>query len=184
MSKPETVSRFLGKMTRKYSRNPESEQARDEFYQTKKYYRSVLKSKKDCYYANLNRDIEETNKIKWSNVKKLKDAKRDPDQLELHDLSNFYHFFNRLYSETPNNIQIPAANGRNEPSTQDLDLADQLLNQDITIDELSSGISKLKLGKAVGEDCIRNEFLRCSNIGLKLSILHLFNQCLAIGVYP
>ena len=43
---------------------------------------------------------------------------------------------------------------------------------------------KLKMGKAVGEDCIPNEFLRCSNMGMKLTILHLFNQCLSNGVYP
>ena len=52
------------------------------------------------------------------------------------------------------------------------------------MDELNRAIFKLKMGKAVGEDCVPNEFLRCSNAGLRLSILHLFNQCLANGVYP
>ena len=42
----------------------------------------------------------------------------------------------------------------------------------------------LKLGKAVGEDCIPNEFLRSSNMGIKLMNLHVFNQCLAIRIYP
>ena len=176
------LKRLLGKVTRRYSKNPESEQARDAFHQTKKYYRSVLKFKKGCYFANLNRDIEESNAIKWSCLKKLKDAKKDPDQLDMHDLTNFYHFFKRLYSETPDNIQIPQELELNKK--RDQGLADELLNQDITFEELNTAISKLKLGKAVGEDCIPNEFLRCSNIGVKLSIVHLFNQCLATGVYP
>ena len=176
------LKRLLAKLTKRYSRNPENEEVRKDFYQTKKHYRSVLKFKKGCYYANLNRDIEESSQIKWGNLKKLKDAKKDPDQLDLHDLSNFYQFFKNLYSETPSGIQIPSDSRPKDPTEKEV--SDELLNEDITINELNSAIAKLKLGKAVGEDCIPNEFLRCSNMGMKLTILHLFNQCLSIGVYP
>ena len=81
----------------------------------------MLKFKKGCYYANLSRDIEESNQIKWSNLKKLKDAKRDPDQLDLQDLSNFYQFFKRLYSEAPENIQMPPEDqpGCTDPQTRE-----------------------------------------------------------------
>ena len=178
------LKRFLTKVAKRYSRNPENETVRNDFYQTKKYYRSVLKLKKNCYYANLNRNIEESNQIKWSNLKKLKDAKKDPDQLDLHDLTNFYEFFKRLYSDTPTDVQLPSEPEIVTNNSMRRELADELLNEDITIDELNSAIMKLKLGKAVGEDCVPNEFLRCSNMGMKLSILHLFNQCLSNGVYP
>ena len=177
------VKRFLGKLTRKYSRDPENEQTRSDFYQTKKYYRSILKFKKRCYYAQLNKDIEEGNEINWRNFKKLKETKGDPDQLDLHDLSNFHDFFKQLYSDSPDHIVIPpTADQQSDPAT--LELNEELLNKDIDIDELSRAIYKLKMGKAVGEDCVPNEFLRYSNAGLRLSILHLFNQCLANGVYP
>ena len=177
------VKRFLGKLTRKYSRDPENEQTRSDFYQTKKYYRSILKFKKKCFYAQLNKGIEEGNQINWCNLKKMKESKADPDQLDLHDLSNFYEFFKKLYSDSPDHIVIPPTpDQQSDPTT--LDLNEEILNKDIDIDELSRAISKLKMGKAVGEDCVPNEFLRCSNAGLRLSILHLFNQCLANGVYP
>jgi hypothetical protein len=100
----------------------------------------------------------------------------------LHDLTNFFHFFKRLYSEKPSNIHIPSETEPDDPII--LEAADEVLNQDITIHELNSTIMRLKMGKAVGEDCIPNEFLRCSNMGRKLTILHLFNHCLSNGVYP
>ncbi|KAL5271652.1 hypothetical protein ACHWQZ_G002057 [Mnemiopsis leidyi] len=173
------VKRLLAKLTRRY---PENDKARDDFYQTKRYYRSILKYKKRHYFANLNKDIEEANQINWRNLQKLKEAKCDPDQLDLHDLQNFYEFFKKLYSESPDHINIPPTPEQTDPSLSEL--SEEILNRDIDIDELNKAISKLKAGKAVGEDCVPNEFLRCSNVGLRLSILHLFNQSLANGVYP
>ena len=144
----------------------------------------MLKLKKGCYYENLNRDIEESNQIKWSNLKKLKDAKRDPDQLDLLDHSNFYQFLKRLYSKAPDNIQMPPKDQAWCTYLLTKEKAHKLLNEDMTIDELNHAISKLKPGKALGKDCIPNEFLRSSNIGIKLMNLHVFNQCLAIRIYP
>ncbi|KAL5260785.1 hypothetical protein ACHWQZ_G010814 [Mnemiopsis leidyi] len=120
--------------------------------------------------------------MNWRNLQKLKEAKCDPDQLDLHDLQNFYEFFKKLYSESPDHINIPPTPEQTDPSLSEL--SEEILNRDIDIDELNKAISKLKAGKAVGEDCVPNEFLRCSNVGLRLSILHLFNQSLANGVYP
>jgi hypothetical protein len=94
------LKRHLNKAARKFSRNPENERQRVFFYETKKHYRSVIGYKKRTYYSQLNRSIEDNNRISWDGVKKLKNAKKDPEQLDLHDLSNFYEFFNRLYGET------------------------------------------------------------------------------------
>ena len=58
------------------------------------------------------------------------------------------------------------------------------INRDITIDELGGAINQLKRGNAVSEDLIANEFLRSSGYSMRLSICHLFKECLKIGAYP
>jgi hypothetical protein len=117
-------------------------------------------------------------------LKNLKDAKKDPEQLDRHDLSNFYKFFKRLYSTKPK-VTVPeetVSSGQNN-FTHDDDLTD-LLNGEISIDELNNTISRLKLGKAVSEDCISNEFLCYSNTDLRLAIMQVFIQCLKICIFP
>ena len=54
----------------------------------------------------------------------------------------------------------------------------------ITLNELTVVITRLKNGKAFVEDLISIEFLKSSNEPLLKAILHLFNQCLQLGVYP
>ena len=183
------LKRLLNKLARKYSKNPESEPQRVTFYETKKHYRHVIKLKKSRYYSQLNCEIQQNNKIDWESMKKLKSAKKDPEQLDLHDLSNFYEFFKQLYgavsTATDTNDMdngCPVANClQNEHLLPDLQSE---LNARITTDELDSAIRTLRKGKAAGEDCISNEFLLYSNTQLRLAILNLFNQCLNNGIYP
>ena len=181
------LKKALNKAARRYSSNPEDEQHRVFFYEAKRHYRSVIRCKKRIYYCELNSSIEENNRINWDGVKKLKTAKKDPEQLDLHDLSNFYEFFKRLYGET---------SSKHDESNQTSDVRNCLqnthllsecqssLNSVITIEELNSALKKLRKGKAAGEDCITNEFLVYSNTQLRLAILNLFNQCLDNGTYP
>ena len=59
-----------------------------------------------------------------------------------------------------------------------------ILNDPITVDEVSKSIRGLKTGKAVSEDLIANEFLKSSNDSIIEVITKLFNDCLNLGVYP
>ena len=63
----------------------------------KKHYRHVIRLKKRRYYSELNSDIQQNNNISWEGMKKVNMAKKDLEQLDLHDLSNFYEFFKKLY---------------------------------------------------------------------------------------
>ena len=51
----------------------------------------------------------------------------------------------------------------------------EILNKDISIDELQTGIDSLKSGKAVAEDQICNEFIKSSGPELLSAIQKLFN---------
>ena len=96
----------------------------------------------------------------------------------MHDLYNFYSFFNELYGRKNGpEVKIPKTND-DEPSLDDN------LNSDITIDELDQAIQKLKQKKSVSTDLISNEMLIHSNSMLRHLILKLFNECLDKGVYP
>ena len=181
------LKRLLNNLARKYSKNPDDDHKRVSFYETKKHYRHVIRLKKSRYYCELNSDIQQNNNINWEGMKKLKMAKKDPEQLDLHDLSNFYEFFKKLYdvSSTHTNDSENSSSVANCLQNEHLIPESQNdLNSPITIEELDSAIRTLRKGKAAGEDCISNEFLLNSNTQLRLAVLNLFNQCLDNGVYP
>ena len=72
------------------------------------------------------------------------------------------------------------------PSKQrdDINHLQELLDNYISSDELDAAIKQLKLGKAVGEDLVANEFLKASKATTRNTICHLFNESLRIGIYP
>ena len=99
----------------------------------------------------LSRDIEESKNIKWEKLKKLKSSKKDPEQLDLNDLSNFYKFFEDLYEGKPldHSSTYPEPNFEERLSdSTELDILQDSLNAEITIEELNRAIAKLKVGKA------------------------------------
>ena len=59
-----------------------------------------------------------------------------------------------------------------------------ILDKDITFEELKECVFNSKKGKAVAEDLISNEFLKTSSSKILQTVLYLLNQCLSHGVYP
>ena len=59
-----------------------------------------------------------------------------------------------------------------------------ILNEPITLEELSRHVKSLKNGKANGVDNMANEYLKASDDNLLRSVLVLFNECLDKGIYP
>ena len=60
----------------------------------------------------------------------------------------------------------------------------QLVDKDISYEELMDCINNSKISKAVAEDLIPNKFLRASSFEMLRAVLHLFNQCLLHGHIP
>ena len=132
--------------------------------------------------------LHENNNIKWENLKKLKSQtiKRDED-MDLYNLVSFYKFFKDLYSEktlsdeTTSRLKDETARRQEDPPAEDID---KILNDEISPEELSRNISKLKKGKASAEDGITNEFIINTANNTRLVILKVFNECLKQGIYP
>ena len=60
----------------------------------------------------------------------------------------------------------------------------EILDKNITLQELNDAIKQLKRGKAVGEDLLANEFFKASTEHARVAICNLFNECLKVGAYP
>ena len=178
----------LRKACKQYCESPTNAEVRDSCYQERKKYRLFIKQKKRTYFNGLNREIEENNNIKWENLKKLKSQTvRKDDDMDLYNLASFYRFFKELYSEkTLSDEKITHL--KDETATRQLNppvpAVDEILNDEITLEELSRNINKLKKGKASAEDGITNEFIINTANNTRLVILKVFNECLKKGIYP
>merc|ERR1712154_262846 len=58
------------------------------------------------------------------------------------------------------------------------------LNQQISVEEISSALAVLKNGKSASDDLICNEILKSLTHTNKLLLLRVFNHCLNTGTYP
>ena len=88
----------------------------------------------------------------------------------------FCKFFKELYGNKTSLIQ-GLKNELNEHLTD-------ILDREISIQELTDCIQSCKRGKAFSEDLISNEFLKGSSSEMLRLMTLLFNKCLEFGVYP
>ena len=149
----------------------------------------MIKQKKDGYFAQLTKDIEDGKNICWKKFNQLKKQRTPVDsKLDIFDMRNFVNFFKELYgrkalssariNELEAEMSTCTSNSRHTGNEAELEAT---LNDPITLEELISALKGLKKGKAVSEDLIANEFLKQH---LQLAVLNLFNECMRLGVYP
>ncbi|KAL5258389.1 hypothetical protein ACHWQZ_G009029 [Mnemiopsis leidyi] len=176
--------RELNRTAKRYGADPTNDLLRALYYDQRKSYRRLIKSKKEEFIADLCRDIEKGKNINWSRFKKMKDLNSKGRQLDIFDMRNFCDFFKKLYGKTTLSQKRIADLKRNmDGLTLQEDLS-EVLDCSITLDEVESCINATKRGKAVAEDLIPNEFFKSSGRHLRLAILNLFNHCLSTGTYP
>ena len=178
--------RNLKRLCDKYTRMPCDATIREAYYVARKDHRRLLKSKKYTFIKALNFDIESGKRhIRWKEFKKLKAFHSDEEAFDIHDLFNFYLFFQKLYDNSDKaTVDIPSVTKDTHNShLQESDL-DDCLNNPVTSEELDAAIKNLKNNKSVSCDLISNEMLKCSGSQLRSIILKLFNGCLDYGSYP
>ena len=157
---------------------------RNTYYEKRRSHRKLIKSKKTAFIKELCYDIEEGRNICWNRFKKLKGLNARSSKLDVFDMLNFCKFFQELYGKPSLNKDTIKELKQEMQSLESKAELDKQLDQSITAEELRKATSSLKKGKAVSEDLIANEFLKCLNSEFSEVILHLFNQCLKLGVYP
>ncbi|KAL5258990.1 hypothetical protein ACHWQZ_G009453 [Mnemiopsis leidyi] len=178
----------LRKACKKYCESPTDPDIRNSYYQERKSYRRFIKQKKRTYFNRLNKEIEENNNIKWEHFKKLKcHTLKQDDDMDLYNLASFYKFFKDLYAEktlddeTVNHLKDETSVMQQNPPEEDID---NILNDEISYEELSRNINKLKKGKASAEDGIANEFIISAANNTKLAILKPSTAVLKVAGTP
>ena len=178
------AKRNLNILAKKYGKSPQTDFLREAYYSGRRAYKKLIKKKKEEFIEKLCNDIENGNNVKWETLKALKKNHSSTTELDAFDMVNFCKFFKKLYGKSTLDAEKISAlqSGMIEDNIQD-ELT-TILDEQISMEELTSCIREAKKGKAVSEDLIPNEFLKTSTKTMLNAVLNLFNQCLTLGVYP
>ncbi len=172
------VRRDLRSMARKIHTNP---CLRAQFIALRKHYKQLCKKKALDHKNRVIKKLEDLNVTKnyqdfWSELKNLK-MKDD-----LNDISRdmWESHYKKLCNDKDSKKMLD-----NLPDPSNLfDGINTILDFEISDEEISSAIRKLKNGKANGPDLILNEMVKYSYQFMAHPIKLLFNHILDSGIYP
>ena len=80
-------------LAKKYGKSPNSENLREAYYEARRSYRRLIKSKREEFVEKLCRDIEDGRNVNWKALKSLKKFHSPADTLDAFDMVNFRNFF-------------------------------------------------------------------------------------------
>ena len=179
------AKRELNRVASRYSRSPSDSATRIIFYSTPKAYRRLIKAKKEAFTEELSADIEAGRNVNWKRLNDLKKLRPKGTKLDVFDMKNFCSFFKELYAKPSLSEEtITRMQSEIKPGLHAGDGLTESLDEVIAPEELEKAIKSLKAGKAVAEDLIANEFLKATTGNTLETLLHLYNECLRLGIYP
>lgn len=161
----------VSKLGRLFSKNRYSKDCRNNFYQNRKEYKSLVKYKKKEHRNNLTKALNNTKNSKefWSTIKRRQARRNYICGVSMDSWNSFYK---KVYPQKSSPLFIPTLNLVPE------------LETDITIDEINKILKKVKLNKATGPDQIGNEFYKAlPDNGIQL-LADLFNSVLKSEICP
>ena len=91
--------RKLNTLAKKYGRSPHALDIRDSYYNQKRSYRKLIKSKRENFIEKLCKDIEDGKNIDWDAFKALKKQNSKTISLNAFDMVDFCQFFQDLYGK-------------------------------------------------------------------------------------
>ena len=146
------AKRDLSRLSKNYCKNPLCADTRQIHYSARKSYKKLIKSKKDSFLKELNCEIESGGVINLAALKKLKASTARPESsFDMYDMYNMYSFFKKLYAKN-NLLSKDAVNGfkaKTSAYSSENHPIDDELSQQITLDELTTAMKKLKSGKRI-----------------------------------
>ena len=175
----------LRRLAKQCSSDCQNSIIRQNFKITKRNYKKLLKQK-ECFYIHSIRDkliyiLNKDPQLFWKSIKDLKKDQYDEDTNNPVELDTWFDYYSALYSKKSmlddqfeiHNIDSPVI----------LELS-TFLNKIITVKEVNLAISKLKNGKAPGEDRVLNKMLKSGKLTLSDSLCKIFNLVFASERYP
>jgi exonuclease III len=141
---------------------PGSDYLRKNFYRIKNTYKNLVNRAKNSFFDKLNSDIESGKILNWKQFKKLKKMKGVSNKFDCYDMAIFQEFFSKLCANDHTTISTEQKQELLEQAKNIIDnakpsRASSLLDQEISIEEISSALGQLKTGKSPSDDMICNE---------------------------
>ena len=172
--------RHVKNLARVLTKSPWDKSLRLKVLYEKKKYHKLLRRKCRNFKAKLLNamlDTSEKNPLEfWRLVNSLKDNREDPsNSITPQDwLSYFKELMNKSYTNSFNEDEECKFSHCNN----------DLLNVDITVEEVKKAVKSLKNNKACSIDCITNEMIKASCTVLLPLYVTIFNLVLKSGIYP
>ena len=162
----EEAKRAVQRSLRNLNRWPKNPDVRSKFYRNKKAYKQVIKSKKRSFKENLLKSIQETEdknpKVFWNFVNDIK-AKKRANPSDNIEPSVWYEWFKKL-----NESSVPLEDDFTLPISENIEkftaAYDEILDSDISIDEISKATLKLKHKILLDDYKVRPELNKHKNI--------------------
>ena len=172
--------RNLNRLACRLSSRVNNNSIRAKYYTERNKHSRLIKKKRFLYLDRLNKAIEDGHVLNWKKFKQLKHENDSSPLLDKFDLVSFYEYFSTLYDkkDSRNNTFSPHKSETN--NTQKTNI----LNKEITTNELQKAVKDLKKGKSCSTDLISNEMLQNLNSTATSALLKVFNNCLSTGKYP
>ena len=172
--------RNLNRLANRLGNHHTNKALRKEYYSQRNKHTNLVNKRKLEYLRLLNQAIEDGHVLDWKKFKRLKQENDSSPNLDKYDLASFHEFFSSLYSKPAHEPSLSCHFA--EQYTQPPDLS--ILNDPITLAELSKATKQLKKGKSCSTDLITNEMLQNLTPLCTKAILKTFNHSLTSGLYP
>ena len=153
---------------------------KQEYIKCRNKYKIMINEKKYLHRrVTVSRLIEDMNDstLFWRQIRQI--CTRRGKVCHLPENVWFDHFREVFQFVNPENTS-PVEELTSESSEEEL----SYLNADITVDEITIAIGKLKRGRAAGPDEVLAEMLKCSTYGMKRVLCRFFNAVFFKGQFP
>ena len=89
----------MKRLAKSYGKSPSNEDIRESYYNSRKYYRKIIKTKKESFFLKLCLEILDGKEINWDKLKKLKGSHQKRSTLDAFNFINFSKYL-RSFTET------------------------------------------------------------------------------------
>ena len=145
-------------------------------------YKNVLNKAYSSFRSKLSADIREASKNNpkkfWEILKRCTNASKSDVKVPLDELYDYFKNINSSEDEVDNDLDP------DNDEFRERDLADRILNCPIDASEIEKVIKNLPNNKAMGIDCIRNEYLKSTLHILLPTCVKIFNVIFDTGIVP
>lgn len=177
----------LRRLARRLHENPQCNIILNEFRQTRKSYKKLLKHKKLIFKANMFDQLDELRKTDspayWDLFEKLRELDKPKTTNPISSIE-WVRYFEQHVNSSQRLTQTEKENKREQYVEDHIDIINNELNYNITNDEIKLCIKKLKNKKSSGADYILNEMIKAGKEQILPILLKLFNKIFSSRTFP